>query len=290
VRSPPHNLTYTVIGAGLLWVGWFGFNAGSAMAAGGLAASAFAATHFSAAAGTIAWAGMEWITRGKPSVLGACSGAVAGLVCITPASGFVQPMPAIGMGLAAGMVTSAATRLSKTLQRFEERATGTTSIDEAVALSLALDGRYADAAAAAEPLVGTLPLVRLFLTALRLEYFDIPMALRLIDGGQTPEQAIRSGFLVGKYNWWPAWLLRIVTERALAGTLDLDTIHALDQCAYADLSPFQARLARRLLNRETELVATAAQRLEDLGERAAADRLRRGDLDAVALAARLVPL
>ncbi|HET6529929.1 MAG TPA: hypothetical protein VFH03_04835 [Actinoplanes sp.] len=190
----------------------------------------------------------------------------------------------------AAMATAAATRLAQTLQRFEERATGTTSIDEAVALSLALDGRYADAAAAAEPLVGTLPLVRLFLTALRLEYFDIPMALRLIDGGQTPEQAIRSGFLVGKYSWWPAWLLRIVTERALAGTLDPDTIHALDQCAYADLSPFQARLARRLLNRETELVATAAQRLEDLGESAAADRLRRGDLDAVALAARLVPL
>lgn len=101
---PPHNLTYTVIGAGLLWVGWFGFNAGSALSAGGLAASAFVATHFSAAAGTIAWAGMEWVTRGKPSVLGACSGAVAGLVCITPAAGFVQPMPAIGMGLAAGVV------------------------------------------------------------------------------------------------------------------------------------------------------------------------------------------
>lgn len=101
---PPHNLTYTVIGAGLLWVGWFGFNAGSALAANGLAASAFAATHFSAAAGTLAWAGMEWITRGKPTVLGACSGAVAGLVCITPASGFVQPLPAIAMGVAAGIV------------------------------------------------------------------------------------------------------------------------------------------------------------------------------------------
>jgi Amt family ammonium transporter len=101
---PPHNLTYTVLGAGLLWVGWFGFNAGSALNAGGLAASAFAATHFSAAAGTLAWAGMEWITRGKPSVLGACSGAVAGLVCITPASGFVQPMPSLLFGAAAGVV------------------------------------------------------------------------------------------------------------------------------------------------------------------------------------------
>jgi Amt family ammonium transporter len=100
---PPHNLTYTTIGAALLWVGWFGFNAGSALSAGGLAATAFVATHFSAAAGTLAWAGMEWITRGKPSVLGACSGAVAGLVCITPAAGFVQPMPALILGLAAGV-------------------------------------------------------------------------------------------------------------------------------------------------------------------------------------------
>ncbi len=101
---PPHNLTYTALGAALLWFGWFGFNGGSELASDGIAASAFAATHFSAAAGTLAWAGMEWITRGKPSVLGACSGAVAGLVCITPASGFVQPIPAIVMGLAAGVV------------------------------------------------------------------------------------------------------------------------------------------------------------------------------------------
>ncbi|HEU4347545.1 MAG TPA: hypothetical protein VFR35_07125 [Actinoplanes sp.] len=186
--------------------------------------------------------------------------------------------------------SSAAARLAGTLRRFEERSTGSTSIEQAAALSLALDGRYAEAAEAAEPLVGTMPLLRLFVTALRLEYFDIPMALRLIEGGQTPERAIRSGFLIGKYSWWPSWLLRIVTERALAGTLDQNTIHALDQCAYADLTPFQARLARRLLDGETELIATAAHRLEGLGEREAADRLRRGDLDAVALAARLVPL
>lgn len=101
---PPHNLTYTVIGAALLWVGWFGFNAGSALTAGALAASAFAATHFAAAAAALSWAGMEWVIRGKPTVLGTCSGAVAGLVCITPASGYVQPMPAIVMGLAAGIV------------------------------------------------------------------------------------------------------------------------------------------------------------------------------------------
>jgi Amt family ammonium transporter len=101
---PPHNLTYTALGAAMLWVGWFGFNAGSALAADGLASSAFAATHFSAAAGALTWAALEWRLRGKPSSLGACSGAVAGLVCITPASGYVQPMPALAMGAAAGVL------------------------------------------------------------------------------------------------------------------------------------------------------------------------------------------
>jgi Amt family ammonium transporter len=101
---PPHNMTYTALGAAMLWVGWFGFNAGSALAANGLAASAFAATHFAAAAGGLSWAAMEWIFRGKPTVLGTCSGVVAGLVCITPASGFVTPMPALLMGVAVGIV------------------------------------------------------------------------------------------------------------------------------------------------------------------------------------------
>ncbi len=101
---PPHNLTYTAIGATMLWVGWFGFNAGSALAANGLAASAFCATHFAAAAAGLTWAGAEWVTRGKPTVLGTCSGVVAGLVCITPAAGYVTPMPALLMGVAVGLV------------------------------------------------------------------------------------------------------------------------------------------------------------------------------------------
>jgi Amt family ammonium transporter len=88
----------------LLWVGWFGFNAGSALASGSLATSAFVATHFAAAAAAIGWAGAEWIRNGKPSVLGAVSGAVAGLVAITPASGFVAPMPALGIGFVAGIL------------------------------------------------------------------------------------------------------------------------------------------------------------------------------------------
>jgi len=100
----PHNLVLSVIGAGMLWVGWFGFNAGSALSAGSLATSAFVATHFGAAAAALAWMFAEWVVTGKPSVLGAISGAVAGLVAITPASGFVEPFPAILIGAAAGVV------------------------------------------------------------------------------------------------------------------------------------------------------------------------------------------
>lgn len=100
----PHNLTYTALGAGMLWVGWFGFNAGSELASDHLTSSAFVVTHFGAAAGVLAWSLYEFITRGKPSVLGAASGAVAGLVCVTPAAGFVSPMSGLIMGSAAGIV------------------------------------------------------------------------------------------------------------------------------------------------------------------------------------------
>jgi len=99
---PPHSVVISFIGACLLWVGWFGFNAGSALSAGGLATSAFVATHFGAAAAVVGWTGAEWIRKGKPSALGAISGSVAGLVAITPASGFVSPMSALAIGLIAG--------------------------------------------------------------------------------------------------------------------------------------------------------------------------------------------
>ncbi|HEY5380749.1 MAG TPA: ammonium transporter [Acidobacteriaceae bacterium] len=100
---PPHSVVLSFIGACLLWVGWFGFNAGSALGASGLATSAFVATHFGAAAAAIGWAGAEWIRNGKPSALGGISGAVAGLVAITPAAGFVTPMSALWIGLMAGV-------------------------------------------------------------------------------------------------------------------------------------------------------------------------------------------
>lgn len=101
---PPHNLTYTFIGATMLWVGWFGFNAGSAGAANAAAVSAFVATHMAAATGTLTWAGIEWFKRGKPSILGACSGCVAGLVCVTPAAGYVTPTSGMILGIVAGVV------------------------------------------------------------------------------------------------------------------------------------------------------------------------------------------
>jgi len=101
--APPHNLVLSVIGACMLWVGWFGFNAGSALQASSLATSAFVATHFAAAAATLAWMLGEWLRTGKPTVLGAISGAVAGLVGITPAAGFVTPMSALIIGFIAGL-------------------------------------------------------------------------------------------------------------------------------------------------------------------------------------------
>ena len=103
VGMKPHSLVLSFIGACLLWVGWFGFNAGSALAASGLATSAFVATHFAAATAALGWMLAEWIKSGKPSALGGISGSVAGLVAITPASGFVKPMPALFIGFAAGL-------------------------------------------------------------------------------------------------------------------------------------------------------------------------------------------
>jgi len=113
---PPHSVVLSFIGACLLWIGWFGFNAGSALAAGSLATSAFVATHFGAAAAVIGWCAAEWIRNGKPSALGAISGAVAGLVAITPAAGFVGPMSALAIGGIAGVLCY--TMVAKVKARF----------------------------------------------------------------------------------------------------------------------------------------------------------------------------
>ena len=104
VPMAPHNLPFAVIGAAMLWVGWFGFNGGSALGANSLASSAFMATHTAASLAALGWMVAEWIKSGKPTMLGAASGAVAGLVAITPASGFVTPLAAMVIGFAAGVV------------------------------------------------------------------------------------------------------------------------------------------------------------------------------------------
>jgi len=113
VAMPPHNLTLTVAGAGMLWVGWFGFNAGSAVAADGSAAMAMLVTHLSASAGALSWMAMEWLRHGKPSMLGTVTGMVAGLGTITPASGSVGPAAAVVIGLTAGVVCYFATNYLK---------------------------------------------------------------------------------------------------------------------------------------------------------------------------------
>ena len=115
----PHNLPLTIIGAGLLWFGWFGFNAGSALAANGLAASAFVTTHLAAAAAAVSWVVVEWFHRGKPTTLGMASGAVAGLVVITPAAGYVTPMAAILMGLMGGALCYGGV-LAKSLFKYDD--------------------------------------------------------------------------------------------------------------------------------------------------------------------------
>jgi Amt family ammonium transporter len=116
----PHSLVLSFIGACLLWFGWFGFNAGSALGSGGLAASAFVATHFAAAAATLGWLLAEWVRSGKPSILGGISGSVAGLVAITPAAGFVKPMPALLIGFAAGIVCYAMVAVVKNRLRYDD--------------------------------------------------------------------------------------------------------------------------------------------------------------------------
>jgi Amt family ammonium transporter len=117
---PPHNMPFVLVGAALLWFGWFGFNAGSALAASGLATSAFVATNTATATAALSWMGVEWLGRGKPTVLGAASGAVAGLVAITPASGFVAPLPSIVIGAGAGAVCYLACNLKPKLGWYDD--------------------------------------------------------------------------------------------------------------------------------------------------------------------------
>ena len=157
----PHNLVISTLGAAMLWVGWFGFNAGSALAANGLATSAFVATHFGAAAATLAWMAVEWVDSGRPSMLGAISGCVAGLVAITPASGFVKPFPAMLIGACAGaMCYFMVTRVKKkfryddALDAFGIHGAGGTlgALLTGVFATSAINGGLKDAAGKVQPL------------------------------------------------------------------------------------------------------------------------------------------
>jgi hypothetical protein len=182
-------------------------------------------------------------------------------------------------------------RLVATVERINERAIGDDAgTAEADAHCLVLQGRWAEAAARIEPRVGAMPLVRAFVSALRLDGFGTDLAVRLLKGGQPPAAVVRACLTVGQYGWWPDWLLGVVTERVLAGNVDADTITALQKCAFAELSPSQARMAKRLFNAEPQLVEATAARLENLGEHPAARLLREGDLGTVAFAARLIPV
>src|SRR3954470_12813981 len=128
----------------------------------------------------------------------------------------------------------ATARLIATVERLTDRSTGDDiTTTEAVALCHVLQGRYAEGASAAEPFLGTVPLLRVFVAALRLERFDVGLTVRLIRAGQRPAIAVQTGLAVGRYGWWPDWLIKIVSERAMAGVLDEETITALDRCAYA---------------------------------------------------------
>lgn len=196
-----------------------------------------------------------------------------------------------GSDEAAEAASRATARLVATVARINERATGDDAgTAEAYAQCLLLQGMWAEAAAEIEPLSGAVPLVRAFVAALRLDGFGHELTLRLLKSGQAPAVAVQSSLAVGRYSWWPEWLLTIVTERVIAGTVDAETINALQRCAFAELSPSQARMAKRLFNAEPQLVEATASRLENLGEHPAARLLREGDLGTVAFAARLIPV
>jgi Amt family ammonium transporter len=118
--SPPHNLPFAILGAALLWFGWFGFNAGSALTSGELAVSAFISTHMAAAGAAVAWAVLEWVLRRRPTALGLVSGAIAGLATVTPAAGYVTPLAAIGIGVLTGVVCYVAVMIVKSRLGYDD--------------------------------------------------------------------------------------------------------------------------------------------------------------------------
>lgn len=178
-------------------------------------------------------------------------------------------------------------RLAATLARVDREVLDLTA---ATAAGHAVNGDFAGAAAEAEAITGWTWILNLVVTALRLKRFDISLAMTLLKAGRSPTEAIRTGILIGRYRWWPEWLMAIGTRRALEGTLDDNLIAALDRCGYAVLTPAQSHVAGKLLSGDATALRAAALQLENMGEVDAAQRLRHGDLESVALAAKLLSL
>jgi hypothetical protein len=182
--------------------------------------------------------------------------------------------------------TAAAGRLRETIDRLRARVDDPVSLAEAEAVCLVIDGRYAQAAAASEARFGAIRLLRVFVSALRVAHLDVPVTAQLLAAGRTPAEAIHAGRIIGRYGWWPDWMRALVVERATTGALTDEFVAALDTCAFATLRSTQARLAKLLLRGDRSAVITAARTLDSLGETGMAARLRAGDLNAVAFAAR----
>ncbi|SNR82986.1 hypothetical protein SAMN06264365_10648 [Actinoplanes regularis] len=185
---------------------------------------------------------------------------------------------------------SSVERLVATVARIEKTSGEDVVLHEERAAILLLEGKPGEAAHEAQEFLKVEPMLQCFMSALRLEKFDSNLAVKLLIAGQEPAKALRSGQVVGQYAWWPSWLLKVVTERAMADALDEATANALGQLAYAELSPAQAGFARRLLAGEAALIEASALRLEAYGDPGAAEKLREGDLITIALAARIIPV
>ncbi len=185
LAMPPHNLVLTLLGAALLWFGWFGFNAGSALAADGLAASAFIVTHIATAAALLSWIFGEWIYKKKPTALGAASGAVAGLVAITPAAGFVGPMAAIAIGAAAGILCYIAVNF-KTIMGYDDSLDVVGVHGVGGTWGAIATGIFAASASLGAQVISVIAswAFAFILTAIILKVLDMTMGLRVTEEGE----------------------------------------------------------------------------------------------------------
>jgi hypothetical protein len=178
-------------------------------------------------------------------------------------------------------------RLETLLGRRRDHGGDEPGVSEGEAVCRLLRQQYGAAAAAAEATVGVDKLLHAIFASVRSSTLNTAFTIELLKRGQDPESALRAGVALGTYRWWPEWLRRVATDLALAGRLDEDTITALDRCAFAELNPLQARMARRLLDGDANLAGQAASRLISLGKAEVAAALLRGDIEAIGIASKL---